>query len=283
VKIFLFTLIALVAFALNSVLCRMALGNESADAFSFTVIRLVSGAATLFIILAIRDRRGSISKRGSWVSAFFLFSYAVFFSLAYLGLTTATGALILFSSVQLTMVLTAIISGNKPTKFEWIGLVIAFAGFVYLVLPGVSSPPPVYSLLMATAGISWGFYTIRGKGSEDPLADTAGNFVRTLPFLLIPLAGAIWASTPVSMSGAGLAVLSGAFASGIGYAVWYSVLKHHTAARAAIMQLSVPAFAAFFGVIFLSEILSLRLVLASALILGGIAVSTIVKSSQTSQ
>lgn len=273
-KVFFHTTFALVAFAFNSILCRLALGTESIDAISFTAIRLISGAITLLIISLIHNQDKTDLKQGNWLSAFFLFAYAVCFSLAYLKLTAATGALVLFGSVQITMICAALIKGERPNLLEWYGLIFAFAGLVYLIFPGLSAPPVFYSILMMFAGVAWGFYTLRGKGSEKPLADTTGNFIRTVPMIFL---SAIPFVQQIQLSNKGivLAVLSGAIASGIGYSVWYSVLKHHTATRAAILQLSVPAIAAIVGVVFLSENLSIRLLLASSLILGGIGLAII--------
>lgn len=275
-KIILYTAFALVAFAFNSILCRLALGNEAIDAASFTTIRLVSGALTLFIISLVFNSKQEETKRGNWLSAFFLFAYAICFSLAYTRLTTATGALILFSSVQLTMICSALIKGERPNSLEWIGLLLAFGGLIYLVFPGLSAPPVTYSILMMLAGIAWGFYTLRGKGSKNPLADTTGNFIRTVPMILLVLIP-LFSQIQLSQKGIILAALSGAIASGIGYSVWYAVLKHHTATRAAILQLSVPALASIGGVIFLAENLSLRILLASGLILGGIGLAILGK------
>lgn len=275
-RIILLTIFALVAFAFNSILCRLALGNETIDAVGFTTIRLVSGAITLSIISIILNRKQTDLKRGNWLSAFFLFAYAICFSFAYLKLTTATGALILFGSVQLTMICAALIKGERPKILEWLGLLFAFSGLIYLVFPGLSAPPILSSILMISAGISWGFYSLRGRGSENPLADTTGNFIRTVPMILI--IGLLFLSNiQISTTGIIFAILSGAIASGIGYSVWYAVLKDHTATRAAILQLSVPALAAFGGVIFLAENLSFRILLASSLILGGIGLAIVGK------
>lgn len=273
-KIIFYTIIALVCFAFNSILCRLALGNETIDAVSFTTIRLISGALTLLLISFIYNQKQVELKRGNWFSAFFLFAYAICFSFAYLQLTTATGALILFSSVQLTMICLALIKGERPQIIEWIGLALAFGGLLYLVFPGLSAPPIFYSILMILAGIAWGFYTLRGKGSENPLAETNGNFIRTIPMILL-LSLPFLAEIKLSNKGIILAILSGAIASGIGYSVWYAVLKYHTSTRAAILQLAVPAIAAVGGVIFLAEDFSLRLILASSLILGGIGLAII--------
>ncbi len=254
------------------------------DAASFTVIRLVSGAITLLIIYTIFGKKKRETKRDNWNSAFFLFGYAICFSFAYKGLTTATGALILFGMVQATMIISALIAGERPKVLEWIGLAAALGGLVYLVFPGIESPPLFRSVLMALAGIAWGFYTLRGRGSENPLADTTENFLRTVPLVIITsVPFLIWMK--LSLNGVLLAVTSGAIASGIGYAVWYAALKYHTATRAAILQLSVPVLAAIGGLIFLSEVISLRLILASSLILGGIGLAILgrnkIKISQT--
>ncbi len=184
-KTFSYTVFALVAFALNSILCRVALGAEAIDAASFTLIRLLSGAVTLFAISQFFDKKKSNERRGNWLSAFFLFAYAVCFSFAYLNLTTGTGALILFGSVQATMIFVALLKGERPKILEWLGLVFALSGLIYLVFPGLSSPPFSSSALMTAAGIAWGFYTLRGRASENPLAETTGNFVRAVPMTIL--------------------------------------------------------------------------------------------------
>ena len=267
-----YTIFALICFAFNSILCRLALKSDEIDAPSFTAIRLISGAVMLFVIYSFFGKKDSENKQGNWLSAFLLFLYAICFSFAYLGLTTATGALILFGSVQLTMIIFALVNGERPQILEWFGLILAFGGLVYLVFPGLAAPPILYSMLMMSAGIAWGFYTLRGKGSENPLADTTGNFIRTVPMILV-LGLPFLSQIQLSNYGITLAILSGAFASGIGYSVWYAVLKHHTATRAAILQLAVPALAATGGAILLSEVISIRLILASSLILGGICLA----------
>jgi drug/metabolite transporter (DMT)-like permease len=266
-----YTIFALVCFAFNSILCRLALKTDEIDAPSFTVIRLISGAVILFIINSSIRREKKIVVPGNWLSAFFLFAYAICFSFAYLGLTTATGALILFGAVQLAMMIAALVKGERPQILEWLGLVLAFGGLVYLVFPGLESPPVLSAALMISAGIAWGFYTLRGRTATNPLADTSGNFLRSVPMVML-VALPFLAQIHLSPKGALLAVSSGAIASGIGYSVWYAALKFHTATRAAVLQLSVPAITAIGGVAFLSETVSMRLILASGLILGGIGV-----------
>jgi drug/metabolite transporter (DMT)-like permease len=272
-RISLLTTFALVAFGFNSILCRVALRAGEADAAGFTVVRLVSGAVTLILISYFLDQRnGSKKKRGNWISAFLLFAYAICFSFAYIGLTVAAGALILFTSVQFTMIAVALVRGERPGNLEWLGLLIAVGGLVYLVFPGLSSPPLFASVLMAAAGIAWGIYTLRGKSTSDPLGDTTGNFIRSVPMIAIA-AIPFLSSINLSARGIILAVISGAVASGIGYAVWYSVLKHHTATRAAVLQLSVPVIAAFGGVLLLSEAMTTRLLIAAVFILGGVGLT----------
>lgn len=268
-KAFFYTSFALTAFAFNSILCRLALGTRAIDARSFTTVRLISGVAALVVIGLIVGKKESITKRGNWISAFFLFAYAICFSLAYVDLTTATGALILFGSVQATMISAAFAAGEKPKAAETLGLILALGGLVYLVFPGLSAPPPLSSALMMFAGVSWGFYTLRGRGSANPLAETTGNFLRAAPLAVLT---SLPFASQIHLSGEGFlfAVLSGAIASGIGYAVWYHALKYHTATRAAILQLSVPVLAAFGGAILLAESISARLVTAAIIIIGGI-------------
>lgn len=271
IKIVAYTSFALVAFAFNSILCRMALRTGEADGAGFTAVRLISGAVAL-IVLSYFFGEGKSVKRGNWFSAFFLFAYAICFSFAYIGLTAAVGALILFSSVQFTMIAVALYRGERPTRIEWLGLMVALGGLVYLVFPGLTSPPLFASGLMAAAGMAWGFYTLRGKGSIDPLGDTTGNFIRSVPMIVI---AAIPFVSQINLSTRGivLAILSGAIASGVGYSVWYAALKHHTATSAAVLQLSVPVIAAFGGVLLLSEAMTQRLLIAAAFILGGIGLA----------
>ncbi|HVE56477.1 MAG TPA: DMT family transporter [Pyrinomonadaceae bacterium] len=264
-----YTIFALVCFAFNSILCRLALKSDEIDAPSFTLIRLVSGALVLFMIFSFFGKKDAPKGAGNWLSAFFLFAYAVCFSFAYLGLTAGTGALILFGAVQLTMIIFALVKGERPRILEWLGLFFAFGGLVYLVFPGLSAPPLLNSILMALAGIAWGFYSLRGRASTNPLADTAGNFLRSVPFVVL-IALPFLTQIHLSSKGILLAILSGAIASGIGYSVWYAALRFHTATRAAVLQLAVPAITAVGGVAFLSETVSMRLILASLLILGGI-------------
>jgi len=275
-KAILYTSFALVAFAFNSILCRLALQTDEIDAAGFTLIRLASGAATLVLIYFLFGKKQEDTKRGSWLSAFFLFTYAVCFSFAYINLTTGTGALVLFGSVQATMILLALLKGERPKILEWLGLIFAFGGLIYLVFPGLSAPPLLSSVLMVFAGISWGFYTLRGRESVNPLADTTGNFVRAVP-LMILTALPFLPQIHSSPKGILLAVASGAIASGVGYSIWYAALQFHTATRAAILQLSVPVLAGFGGVILLAEMISVRLLTATVLIIGGIALAILAR------
>ena len=249
----------------------MALRTGEADAAGFTIVRLASGALAL-VVISFFVGKSSAPKRGNWISAFFLFSYAICFSFAYIGLPVAVGALVLFSAVQLTMIAVALFRGERPSSLEWLGLLVAVGGLVYLVFPGLSSPPLYASMLMACAGIAWGVYTLRGKGSSDPLGDTTGNFIRSVPMIAIA-AIPFFSQINLSARGIVLAVLSGAIASGVGYTTWYAALKHHTSTRAAVLQLAVPVIAAFGGVMLLSEVMTTRLLIASALILGGISMT----------
>lgn len=271
---------AMIAFASNSLLNRLALGQETIDAVSYTTIRLISGAIMLFMIAFLQRESGKDFLRGSWISAACLFLYAIAFSFAYLSLTTGTGALILFGSVQMTMLIVALRSGERPHVLEWIGLLLALSGLVYLVFPGLSAPPLLGSFLMMIAGISWGFYSIRGRGSQNPLANTAGNFIYAVPMILIVLLLS-FQNISISSKGVIYAVISGALASGLGYVIWYAALRGLTTTRAATVQLSVPVIAAWSGVVLLAEQVSARLLIAAALILGGIAlaVSSRVKNS----
>lgn len=270
-RTFLLTGLALVAFAANSVLCRLALGRESIDPASFTTVRLGSGALTLFIISRFRGAKLR-PNRDNWISPVMLFLYAIAFSFAYVNLSAGTGALILFGSVQATMILSALRSGERPHRLEWTGLLLALSGLVYLVFPGLAAPSFTGSLLMATAGVGWGIYTLRGRNAADPLAATALNFARTVPLVL---GASVLGFSRIQISGTGIlwAVMSGALASALGYVVWYAALKGLTATHAATVQLAVPILAALGGVVFLSETISLRLLFSSFLILGGIGLA----------
>lgn len=265
------TVAAMLAFAANSLLCRMALQHGGIDAASFGSIRLVAGALTLMLVVRLRSGR-SPAGRADWLAAAMLFAYVAFFSFAYLSLSAGTGALILFGAVQLTMLGAGLRAGEMFGPVAWSGFVLAVAGLIYLVSPGVTAPPALGAALMAVAGVAWGVYSLRGRGVADPLAATARNFVRAAPMALLLsalLAGT--GSAHADAAGIALAVASGALTSGIGYVIWYAALPSLTAMRAATVQLSVPLIAAFGGVIFLSEAITPRLAFASVAILGGIA------------
>jgi drug/metabolite transporter (DMT)-like permease len=261
------TVTAMIAFAANSLLCRMALGKELIDAASFTSVRIIAGAVTLALILYFRGQRRQVAPNWPGVTA--LFCYMAFFSFAYLSLNAGTGALILFGAVQLTMFLAAIRGGERFTFLSWTGLCTAFAGLVYLVAPGVTAPDPLGAVLMVMAGVAWGAYSLIGRTSVRPLLATTSSFLYAVP-VTIGLSAVFLADAKLSAPGALLAVVSGALASGLGYAAWYAALPGMTAGRAATVQLSVPVIAAVGGVLLLSEPITLRLVVASSLTIGGI-------------
>ncbi|MBT3634762.1 MAG: DMT family transporter [Candidatus Marinimicrobia bacterium] len=267
---------ALIAFAANSVLCRLALGSGAIDASSFTVVRLLSGSIVLLVIIGVTRKSSTQSAKGSWAASFMLFLYAVTFSYAYISLDTGTGALILFASVQITMILLSLISGTRLHFIEWIGVTVAFAGFVYLILPGVTTPSIMGFLLMTIAGIAWGIYTLKGRGSNAPLLDTAYNFFRTTPLVLILVISTI-SKANYSFEGILLAVISGGITSGIGYTIWYIALGGLSSTQAAVLQLSVPVIAAFGGVIFVAETITFRLAISATFVLGGILMVVIGK------
>jgi drug/metabolite transporter (DMT)-like permease len=273
----LLTAVAMVAFAANSLLARLALASGSMDAAPFTVIRLASGAFVMTaLLLWQRGRQAARDRPGNWSSAAALLAYALGFSLAYLRLGAATGALILFAAVQGTMISWGMVKRDHPTSVEIVGLAIAFAAFVYLLLPGLDTPDLGGTLLMVAAGIAWGIYSLRGRTARDPLDETAGNFVRaaamSLPLLVLPIAHG-----RVSGAGIGLAIASGAIASGLGYAIWYRALRGLSTTQAATVQLTVPMIAAAGAVVFLAEPLTARLVLASVCILGGVALAILAR------
>lgn len=267
-KIFVLTSLAMLAFAGNSLLCRLALKNTGIDAASFTSIRLISAAVALWLIVRLSNKANP--GKGNWPSAFALFAYAAGFSFAYINLTAATGALLLFGAVQTTMIGYGMWRGERLLSLQWLGLVLALGGLVGLTLPGLSAPPLVSSLLMIGAGAAWGIYSLRGKGAGDPTLVTAGNFLRTVPITVVL---SLLMMRHINWDGAGVwyAITSGALTSGIGYAIWYKALPALKATQAATVQLSVPVIAAVGGIILLNESISLRLILASIAIISGIA------------
>lgn len=266
------TALALLAFAGNSLLCRAALRDTAIDPASFTLLRIVSGALVLALLIGLR--RPAQLRVGSWASAAALFAYAIAFSYAYIGLSAGTGALILFGAVQASMLGWALLRGERFGALQMLGFALAIAGLVALLLPGLSAPPLGSALLMLLAGVAWGVYSLRGRGAGDPTAATAGNFLRAVPMAGAALALALLLApdaVQIDLPGSLYAVASGALTSGLGYAIWYRALPQLRASAAATVQLSVPVITAVAGVILLSEPVSLRLVLASAAVLGGVA------------
>ncbi len=266
-RIALLTTLALVAFAANSLLARAALDGTSIDPLTFTAIRLAAGALVLGGLVRARIER--TGARGTWASAAALLAYALLFSLAYRGLTAATGALLLFGAVQVTMLGVALLRGERLHSLQWAGLVAAGGGIGWLLWPGVAAPPPAAALCMLGAGIAWGAYTLRARGSGDATAITASNFLRaSVPALV--LLGVFASAARWDAEGVALAVVSGALASGLGYAVWYAALRHITTHTAAVAQLAVPVITALGGVVLLAEPLDTRLVGSGLLVLAGI-------------
>jgi len=267
---------ALVAFAANSILCRAALHGRTVDPASFTLVRVVSGAAMLLLIRAVRG--GSVRRPADRVQPLALFAYAAAFSYAYVSLLAETGALILFGCVQATILVGALRSGERFRVPELIGLVIAVGGLAYLMWPGLAAPSFTGSVLMAAAGIAWGVYTLRGRGSTDALGDTTRNFAQAVvPAVL--LAVAAFRHLHMDARGVALAIASGAITSGLGYVLWFAALRGMTAIQAAIVQLAVPAIAAAGGVALLGERMTWRLIVAAALILGGVALAIVLRSA----
>jgi len=274
----------MLAFAANSVLARLAFAAAHAEPLSYTGIRLAAGALVLGALLLFRRVPGKpLTIGGSWRAAAALFGYALAFSIAYILLGAGTGALILFASVQIGMLGWAVFRGDRPGALEWLGLAVALAAFAYLVSPGLVAPHPLGTLLMVGSGLCWAAYTLLGRGSQAPLIDTAGNFIRCLPIaVIIVVVGLLLHPLDPGAAGHALdpgalayAVASGALASGFGYAVWYAVLPSLARTQAAIVQLTVPAIAATGGVLLIAEPLTLRLVIASIGILGGVALALV--------
>ena len=300
-KAALYTIIALIAFAANSLLCRMALAEGAIDAWNFTAIRLLSGAACLGLIMLLQanflkrtrlkqsslkqtalQQTGSVDKnvlkeKGDWLSAISLVIYAICFSVAYQALDTGTGALILFSAVQLTMIGWGIYNKERLNGVQWTALLIALIGFIYLMLPSAAMLSLSGALIMAISGAAWGIYSIRGKTCISPLRTTGFNFLRSLVAVpILALIGMSYLST-ISMTGVILATVSGAIASGIGYSIWYVAMPLLKTTQSAVIQLCVPVLAAIMGVVFLSEQLTLEFIIASSVILGAVLVFTLNK------
>ncbi|PSL32545.1 DMT family transporter [Dyadobacter jiangsuensis] len=265
VRIMLQVALAMASFAANSLLCRIALSQTSTDPAAFTIIRLLAGAVTLSLIILLR--KGTLRNAGTWQGAFSLLTYAIAFSFAYVNLPTGTGALLLFGTVQATMIITGLYQGEHLRIIQWTGLLTAFGGLIILVAPGIHAPDPFSALLMAIAGMAWGVYSLLGRKQGDPLTATAGNFLKAAPvsLLFLPLANSIDAQ------GAIFAVISGSVSSGVGYAIWYSILPSLKATQAASVQLTVPVIASTAAVFILGEHVTFNLVIASVAILGGIA------------
>ena len=275
-RILALTSLSMLAFAGNSLLCRLALQQSQLDAGSFTAIRLISGALVLWLMA--RKFRGSHAGTGNWPSAWALFIYAAAFSFAYVRLPTATGALLLFGAVQATMISYGLWKGERLRALQRVGLALALSGLLGLLLPGLSAPPLGGSVLMLGAGVAWGVYSLRGKGAGDPTRVTAGNFLRAAPIAIaLSLLMLVLQRVTLDAAGIGYALASGALTSGLGYALWYTVLPALKATTAATVQLSVPVLAALGGIVFLGETVTLRLGLASLAILGGIALVVLQK------
>lgn len=267
-RLFLLTSLTMLAFAGNSLLCRLALKESGIDAASFTFVRIAAGALVLWLLLRLRD--GRQPPAGNWLSALALFVYAAGFSFAYISLPAATGALLLFGAVQATMIGYGLWRGERFGVQQGAGLILALGGLVGLLLPGLTAPPLVSALLMLVAGIAWGIYSLRGKGGGDPTRVTAGNFLRAVPFALA-LSMVSYPLARFDVAGVLYALASGALTSGLGYALWYAVVPRLKATSAATVQLSVPVLATLGAVLWLGEAVSARLLMASFAVLGGIA------------
>jgi drug/metabolite transporter (DMT)-like permease len=276
------TALTMIFFAANSLLARLALRGGEIDGGSYTAVRMFAGAAALAPLMAFRKGgMRAIASHGSLRAALILFGYAITFSLAYLSLDAGVGALVLFAAVQITMLGVGIARGEHPGPAEWIGLALAFGGLVYLVSPGLTAPSPTGVTLMAASGIGWGLYSLEARTFRSPIDATAGNFVRVSPMAAVALV-LVWAfgRPHANRTGIALAAISGAITSGLGYVIWYTALKSLRTSRAAIVQLTVPVLAAIGGVLFLGERLTVRLVLAASIILGGVALALAGKSAK---
>jgi len=281
-RVLILTLAAMIAFASNSLLCRAALKQTSIDAASFTFVRVFSGAVVLWLVTNLRRMirtTRDVGVGGNWISALALFLYAAGFSFAYVDVAAGTGALLLFGAVQATMILWGLHKGERLRAIQIVGLVVAMTGLVVLLFPGLSAPPLFGSILMLGAGVAWGIYSLRGKRERNPVTATTGNFVRAVPFAAaVSIIFLRWLD--LDIAGVIYAIISGAITSGLGYVIWYSVLPSLKAASAATVQLSVPVLAATGGILLLGEPITLRYVLASIAVLGGIALVVVAPHSQ---
>ena len=264
------TTFALLAFAANSVLCRMALRDAHIDPASFMSIRLIAGALTLWLL--VRIGRPGQRLGGHWPSALALLAYAIAFTFAYVGLTAGTGALLLFGAVQVVMIAAGFVAGERIDRTVVLGWLLAIAGLMLLLFPGITAPPARDAILMLIAGCAWGVYSLRGRRSANALADNAGNFARAVPGTLL-VSVLLWTHRAADTEGIVLAMLSGSIASGLGYAAWYTALPRLGAIAAANAQLSVPVIAALAGVVLFAEPITLRLAVSSLLVLGGTALA----------
>jgi drug/metabolite transporter (DMT)-like permease len=267
-RIFLLTSLAMIAFASNSLLCRLALKQTAIDPATFTFVRIFSGAIALWLVTKMR--RSSLDKSGNWASALALFAYAAAFSFAYVSLSAGTGALLLFGAVQAMMILWGFHKGERLDLIQIFGLGVALTGLVVLVFPGLSAPSLIGSILMLGAGAAWGIYSLRGKVAGDAIAVTTGNFLRAVLFAVV-VSLTLISRAHVSLAGIAYAIISGAITSGLGYVIWYTALSGLKATAAAAVQLSVPVLAAAGGILLLGEPVTLRYVFASIAVLGGIA------------
>ena len=271
-RIFTLTALAMTAFAANSVLARLALTGADIGPWNFTAIRFISGALCLALIIGPRKTL----RQGSWKAAFALLLYGVLFSYAYILLSAGTGALILFTSVQITMIGGGLLTRERLRGVQWLGLALAMGGLVYLMLPKIAPPSPLGAVMMSLAGLGWGLYSLMGRGQGNPTALTAGNFLRAAimcGIITIPLLLSFPETNPVP-KGIILALLSGVITSGLGYVIWYMALKHLTATRAGIAQLTVPFIAAIGGMLFIAEPFTMRFFFAMCMTLTGVALAT---------
>ena len=286
-RVFVLTLLAMIAFASNSLLCRAALRDTGIDAASFTLVRIFSGAIALWLIssvAAVSDRRNNpvgaqrAPLQGNWISAFALFAYAAAFSFAYNTLSAGTGALLLFGAVQATMIFWGLHKGERLRAIQIVGLIVAITGLIVLVFPGITAPPLIGSILMLSAGLAWGVYSVRGKSASNAIVETTGNFIHAVPFAIVTSVIFI-SSMRFDRAGIIYAFVSGAITSGLGYVIWYSVLPQIKATSAAVVQLSAPVLVATGGIVLLSEPITLRYVIASIATLGGILLVIIERGS----
>lgn len=278
-KLITLTLLALIAFAGNSLLCRLALAQTPIDSTTFVTIRLLSGALILWLALYLQKQGDKME--GSWPGALALFIYALAFTFAYTHIPAGTGALLLFATIQISMILYGMFIGERLSFWQITGLGLAIVGLIILMLPKVGAPPLLYGCIMIISGLAWSVYSLLGRGTRNPTSATAGNFIRATPMALILFLCMLpTSSITLDTAGIGYAIASGAITSGLGYILWYAAVRELKVTQAATVQLSVPLITAFGGTLFLGELITSTLIISSIAIILGVSLVIMSRTHQ---